>query len=71
MKKRFYAIHVSYGRMDGYPCAAEIESMRPLTDEQVIQFAIDNDLFTEADDATCVDYVREIDEYEYNLITQL
>ena len=69
MKTRFYDVHVFFARNDGYTVGVKIESANPLTEEQVIEFTADNDLFTDDGDAKYVDYVVEIDEIEYKLLT--
>lgn len=69
MKKRFYDVHVFYSRTDGYTVGVEIESVNPLDEEHIIQFAADNNLFTEDGDQNHVDYVLEISEPEYKLLT--
>jgi hypothetical protein len=69
MKTRFYDVHVFYTRNDGYSIGVKIETLEPLTDEQVIEFATDNNMFTDDGDGNHVDYVNEIDEDEYKLLT--
>jgi uncharacterized protein YneR len=69
MKTRFYDVHVFFSRQDGYSVGVKIESVNPLSEEQVIEFAADNQLFTDDGDQNHVDYVEEIDESEYNLLT--
>jgi uncharacterized protein YneR len=67
--KRFYDVHVFFSRQDGYSVGVEIESPRPLTEEQIIEFTADSDLFTEDGDGNNVDYVEEISETQYKLLT--
>jgi hypothetical protein len=69
MKTRFYDVHVFYTREDGYSIGVKIETLEPLTEEQVIEFANDNNMFTDDGDGNHVDYVAEIDEAEYKLLT--
>jgi hypothetical protein len=69
MKKRFYDVHVFYSRSDGYTIGVEIESVNPLSEDQIIEFAADNQLFTDDGDQNHVDYVVEISESEYKLLT--
>jgi hypothetical protein len=70
MKKKFYYdVHVFLSRQDGYSIGIEIESARPLTEDQVIEFAADCLLFTDDGDQNHVDYVEEIDEEQYKLLT--
>lgn len=68
MKKRFYDVHVFFSRSDGYSIGVAIESERPLTEDQIIEFAADNLLFTDDGDQNHVDYVEEISETEYKLL---
>jgi hypothetical protein len=70
MKTRFYDVHVFFSRQDGYSIGVKIESVKPLSEEQVIEFAADNQLFTDDGDQNHVDYVEEISENEYKLLTQ-
>ena len=69
MKKRFYDVHVFYSRSDGYSIGVEIESVNPLSDEQILEFATDNNLFTDDGDQNHVDCIDEIDEEVYKLLT--
>ena len=67
--KRFYDVHVFFSRQDGYTIGVEIDSAKPLTEDQILEFAADNQLFSEDGDQYHVDYVEEISESEYkNLI---
>lgn len=68
-KKFFYDVHVFFSRQDGYSIGVEIESTRPLSEDQIIEFAADNNLFTDDGDQNHVDYVEEISEAEYKLLT--
>jgi hypothetical protein len=65
MKTRFYDVHVFFSRQDGYSVGVKIESVKPLSEDQVIEFAADNSLFTDDGDQNHVDYVEEIAENEY------
>lgn len=65
MKTRFYDVHVFFSRQDGYSIGVKIESAKPLSEEQIIEFAADNSLFTDDGDQNHVDYVEEIAENEY------
>ena len=56
-------------RNDGYTVGVKIDSVNPLTEEQIIEFTTDSGLFTEDGDANHVDYVVEISETEYKLLT--
>lgn len=70
MTTRFYDAHVFFSRQDGYSIGVKIESVKPLSEEQVIEFAADNLLFTDDGDQNHVDYVEEIAENEYKLLIQ-
>ena len=67
--KRFYDVHVFYSRTDGYSIGIEIESVKPLTENQIIEFAADSGLLQDGDESQ-VDYVQEISEIEYKLLKQ-
>jgi hypothetical protein len=69
MKTRFYEVHVFFSRQDGYSIGVKIESVNPLSEDQILEFAADNQLFTDDGDQNHVDYVIEIDEAEYKLLT--
>jgi hypothetical protein len=69
MKTRFYDVHVFFTRQDGYSVGVKIESVNPLTEDQALEFAADNNLFTDDGDQNHVDYVEEITEAEYKLLT--
>lgn len=70
MKTRFYDVHVFFSRNDGYTIGVKIESINPLSEDQILEFAADNQLFTDDGDQNHVDYVIEIDEEEYKLIIE-
>jgi len=69
MKTRFYDVHIFFARNDGYTIGVKVESAKPLTEDQIIEYAADSGLFTEDGDQNHVDYVVEISESEYNLLT--
>ena len=69
MKTRFYDVHVFLSRYDGYSVGVKVESVEPLTEDQIIQYTADRDLFTEDGDQNHVDYVEEISEVQYKLLT--
>jgi hypothetical protein len=69
MKTRFYDVHVFFARNDGYTIGVKVESAEPLSEDQIIEFAADNQLFTDDGDQYHVDYVVEISEIEYILLT--
>ena len=62
---KYYDVHVFISRSDGYSIPVKIEIEKELTDDEVIEFASDNDLFTEDGDQHHVDYVSEMGEEEY------
>jgi hypothetical protein len=68
MKTRFYDVHVFFSRNDGYTIGVKIESVNPLTEDQIIEFTADSGLFTDDSDQNHVDSVDKIDEAEYNLL---
>lgn len=69
METRFYSVHVFFSRADGYSIGVKIESVNPLSDEQILEFAADNQLFTDDGDQNHVDTIDEIDESVYKLLT--
>jgi hypothetical protein len=69
MKTRFYSVHVFFSRDDGYSVGVKIESVNPLSDEQILEFAADEGLFTDDGDQNHVDTIDEIDESVYKLLT--
>jgi uncharacterized protein YneR len=69
MKTRFYEVHVFFSRADGYSIGVKIESVNRLSEEQIIEFTADNNLFTDDGDQNHVNYAQEISEVEFNLLT--
>lgn len=66
MKAKFYDVHVFFNRKNGYSIPVKIETEQSeLSDDDVIQYCVNNDLFSENGDESYVDYVTEIDENEY------
>ena len=66
MKAKFYDVHVFFNRKNGYSIPVKIETEQSeLSDDDVIQYCVNNDLFSENGDELYVDYVTEIDENEY------
>lgn len=61
--KRFYNLHVFITRNDGFSKLVEIESKNRLTDDEVIEYAVENDIISD-EDALMVDYVEELTEEE-------
>jgi len=68
MKTRFYDVHIFFSRNDGYSIGVKIESVNPLTEGQILEFAYDNNLFTDDGDHNHVDYVEQIAEVKYNIL---
>lgn len=62
----YYDVHVFITRHDGYSIPVKITSDKILTDDDVIKYCVENDLFSEQGDENHVDYVTEIDKDEYN-----
>ena len=67
MTKRYYDLHVFLSRSSGYSVPIEIESVKVLSEDEIIQYAIDNNLI-DSDDSDMIDYVVEIDYSEYELM---
>jgi len=67
MKNYYYDIHVFISRQDGY--SITLKSDEPLEEDDAIERAAEANLFTEDGDQNHVDYVEEISEEEYNLLT--
>ena len=63
---RYYDIHVFFSRTSGYSIPIEIESKNRLSDEEVIDVAVEQKLFSSFDDDEMVDSVTEITEDDYN-----
>lgn len=66
MRKFYYDVHVFYSRQDGY--SVPVKSEWPIDEEEAIEIARDNGLFTEDGDGNHVDNVEEIDEETYKLL---
>lgn len=66
MKRLYFDVHVFFSKNKGYSIPVKIDTEEEsLTDEQVVQFCIDNKKFGEEGDAKNVDYVDEITVEEY------
>jgi hypothetical protein len=70
-KTRYYEVHVFISRENGYSFGIKIESIHPLEEDQIIQYAVDNELFQEPGDEMNVDYTDEIDEQTYNILKNI
>lgn len=68
MNTYYYDVHVFYSRNDEFSKPIKIETDKIFTDDDVIQYAVDNG-HIDSEDAKHVDYVIEIDEKEYNEMT--
>jgi hypothetical protein len=64
--KNYYDVHVFYSRQDGY--SVPVKTDYSMDEEEVIEFARDNNLFTDDGDGNHVDYVEEIDEVTYKAL---
>ena len=63
---KYYDIHVNYDRTKegaGYSIFVKVNTS---SENEVLQYAIDNNLFEEDGDEKYVDYVKEIDEEDYH-----
>lgn len=70
MQTLYYDVHCFFNRGSGYSIPVKIETTNPyihheLSDEQVIQYCITNNLFSEAGDENYVDDITQIDLEEY------
>lgn len=65
--KKYYDLHVFHSRNDRFSVPLEIESDVELSENDVIDFAVNKD-HIDLDDAEHVDYVNEIDEDDYKLM---
>lgn len=63
--KKYFDLHVFYSRKNGFSVPVEIETEDELLEDEVIEYATNNNLIDE-EDANQVDSVVEIDEKEYN-----
>lgn len=67
MKKEtfYFDLHVFYSRNDGFSVPIKMEADSKPTEEQIIDFALVNDLI-DSEDAKMVDYVDDIEEDTYS-----
>jgi len=63
MKNYYYDVHVFFSRTDGY--SIPVKTDYTMDDDEVIDFARENNLFTDDGDGNHVDYVEQIDENQY------
>lgn len=68
MKTLYFDVHVFFSSGEGYSIPVKIETDKDnsIDDDEIIQHAIDNNLFSETGDAKMVDYVDEIDLEQYS-----
>ena len=63
---KYYDIHVNYDRTKegaGYSIFVKVNAS---SEDEALQYAIDNHLFAEDGDEKYIDYVKEIDEEDYH-----
>ena len=65
MQTRYYDVHCDFKDGTGYSIPLMIETVNNLTDDEVISFCKENNLFTDKGDVFFVDSVTEIDEEDY------
>ena len=62
--KKFFDVHVFQSRKNGFSVPVAMEGEGEFSDEEVINKAVENDQI-DSDDADHVDYLSEIDEFEF------
>ena len=63
---KYYDIHVNYdGTKEGAGYSIFVK-VNTSSEDEVLQYAIDNHLFEEDGDEKYIDYVKEIDEEDYH-----
>lgn len=67
-KYKYFDLHVFFGRNNGYSLGVKIETENEISEDEVIEYAEKNDLFTESGDGSMVDCIDEMDETEFNII---
>jgi hypothetical protein len=70
METRYFDLHVFIKRNQGYSFGVKMEVPigTDIQDDEVIEFAVKDNRFTEDGDAQMVDTVDEISEEEFNAI---
>jgi len=63
---KYYDVHVFITRGTGYSIPVEMDPYKNYSDDEVIEFAAENQLFTEEGDEKYVDTVTRIDKDEFN-----
>jgi hypothetical protein len=67
----YFDVHVFFSRTEGYSIPVKITGVEDTpTEDEVIQFCVDNNKFGEEGDERYVDHVDEIDVKEYKLMVQ-
>jgi hypothetical protein len=67
-KYKYFDLHVFLSRNKGYSLGVKIETENEISEDEVIEYAEKNDLFTESGDGSMVDCVDEIGETEFKII---
>jgi hypothetical protein len=62
---KYYDIHVFISRKNGYSLPIAIDTEEDLSEDEVIEKAVEENLFTEDGDESMVDNVTEMDEAEW------
>lgn len=62
----YFSVHVFFSRHDGYSIPVKIYADEEPTEDEVIEYCVENDKFAESGDENYVDTVDEIDLKEYN-----
>ena len=62
---KYYDIHVFLSRKDGYSIPVSIDTEEDLSEDDIIENAVKQNLFTEGGDESMVDMICEYDEGEW------
>jgi hypothetical protein len=62
----YFDVHVFFAVSEGYSIPVEISFEDEISEDVIIQHCVENKLFSEEGDESCVDTVTEIDVDEYN-----
>jgi len=63
----YFDVHIHIDR-NGYSIPIKILSKEKPSDNDVIKYCLDNDLFNDKKDKDYIDYITELDFIEYNLM---
>lgn len=63
---KYFDIHVNYDETEDGAGYSVFVGANVANENEALQYAVNNHLFTEDGDEQCVDYVDEIDEEEYH-----